>query len=127
MILAWGQWERQVALHVWWGFLWVWKVNCTQKVCQLWRGIWVASPTLDPAWSSDMLYVISSASFSYLASPYHSPGPNHKHPPPGVVSSGFEPTAPPTTPSPSPTLFLCWKCACRGGKLRPKLMEKLYL
>lgn len=48
MTLDWGQWERQVALHVWWGFLWVWKVNCTQKVCQLWRGIWVASPTLDP-------------------------------------------------------------------------------
>ena len=58
-----------------------------------------------------MLYVISSASFSYLASPYHSPGPNHKHPPPGVVSSGFEPTAPPTTPSPSQ------RCSCVGSVL----------
>lgn len=74
-----------MALHVWWGFLWVWKVNCTQKVCQLWRWIWVASPTLDPARSSDMLYVISSISFSYLTTLYHSP--SRKHPPPGVVSS----------------------------------------
>lgn len=33
-------------------------------------------PHTGPARSSDMLYVISSVSFSYLAPPYHSPGPN---------------------------------------------------
>lgn len=38
MALAWGPWERQVALRLWWGFLQVWKVNCTQKVFQPHKG-----------------------------------------------------------------------------------------
>lgn len=38
LALASGPWERQVALHLWWGFLQVQKVNCALKVFQSHKG-----------------------------------------------------------------------------------------
>lgn len=54
-----------MALWLWWGSLWVWKVNCTQKMFQLAR--WVSSSTKDPSWSICFRFLkANSVSCSHL-------------------------------------------------------------
>lgn len=65
MTLAWGQWERQVALRLWWGVSLDLKDQCIQKVFQLARWIWVLSSTKDPTWSI-VCFKFLSVSFSHL-------------------------------------------------------------
>lgn len=112
-----------MALRLWWGLLQVRKVSCTQKVFQPHRG---------PSVGHSVLWAPNEVSLSHPAPLIDPLGQTAKLHLLGVESS---PVRTNQTWCPSPSLLLpvlvetcqCWKCVYRWGKLRPKLMETLYL